>query len=137
MVAQQSALARDSDFALAPSDVSDAATRYQKFREIEAQYLAHMARHDLLLEWSAEVRATVLEAREHVWAAREARTKFREQVRQFVVGLRLTREPLSAVLRHVRSMIELLERSGAIHADGGSLEAEVLEWAIEEYESAA
>ncbi|MEP6494361.1 MAG: hypothetical protein ABJF01_16880 [bacterium] len=137
MVPQQSAFARDSEIAFVPSDVADAATRYQNFREIEAQYLAHMARHNLSLEWSAEVRATVIEARDHVRAAREARVKFREQIRRFVVGLRVAKEPLSAVLRHMRTMIEALERSGAIHSDGGRFEAEVLEWAIEEYESAA
>jgi hypothetical protein len=33
-------------------------------------------------------------------------------------------------------LIQLLENSGALKEDGGWLEAEVLEWAIEEYENA-
>jgi hypothetical protein len=32
-------------------------------------------------------------------------------------------------------MLHYLERTGALKEDGGWLEAEVLEWAIEEYES--
>jgi hypothetical protein len=38
------------------------------------------------------------------------------------------------VLRHTRQMVQLLETSGALRNDGGWLEAEVLEWAIEEFE---
>ena len=34
-------------------------------------------------------------------------------------------------------MLQLLETQGALRGDGGWLEAEVLEWAIEEYENAA
>jgi hypothetical protein len=63
--------------------------------------------------------------------------RFRAQIREFVVALRMAREPLSSVLRHTRSMLQMLELSGALRGDGGWLEAEVLEWAIEEYENAA
>ena len=41
------------------------------------------------------------------------------------------------VLRHTRTMLQLLENAGALKEDGGWLEAEVLEWAIEEYENVA
>jgi hypothetical protein len=44
---------------------------------------------------------------------------------------------LSGVLRHARSLLQMLEASGAIQSDGGWLEADVLEWAIEDYESVA
>jgi|SRR3954466_13581674 hypothetical protein len=129
--------ASDDDFGLVPREVAEAAQRYQHLKEVEKRHLALMSRHNLLADWTAEVRATVLEARERIREARTAREAFRTQVREFVVILREAREPLSAVLRHTRSMLEMLERCGAIQSDGGWLEAEVLEWAIEEYENAA
>jgi hypothetical protein len=58
-------------------------------------------------------------------------------VREFVVALRAAHEPLSSVLRQTRTMVQLLESAGAIQSDDGWLEADVLEWAIEDYESAA
>jgi hypothetical protein len=126
--------ARSDDYSLVPREVAQAAQQYQRLKEIEQQHLALMARHNLLDDWTTEVRDTVLQARERIREARAARETFRAQVREFVVTLRSAREPLPAVLRHTRSMLELLEHSGAIQADGGWLEAEVLEWAIEEYE---
>ena len=72
-----------------------------------------------------------------IFEAREARDEFRAQVREFVHALRATHEPLPAVLRYTRAMVQLLERSGALENDGGWLEAEVLEWAIEEFENVA
>jgi hypothetical protein len=127
--------ARPDDFGLVPRDVAQAAEQYQRLKAIEQQHLALMARHNLLEDWTADVRDTVLQARERIREARAARDAFRAQVREFVVALRSAREPLPAVLRHTRSMLEMLESSGAIQSDGGWLEAEVLEWAIEEYES--
>ena len=136
MALQQQAAARFDNFSLVPPDVSAAATRYQAFREIEAEHLALMAQHNLSLDWTPEVRQIVFNAGDHVRHARDARMRFRKQIREFVVALRDAREPLSAVLRHTRSMLQLLETSGALRGDGGWLEAEVLEWAIEEYETA-
>ena len=135
MVPQQHATARTNDYSVVPPDVANAAHRYQSYREIEAEHLALMARHNLLDEWTPEVRTTVLRARERVREARDARAAFRHQVREFVLALRAVREPLNAVLRRTRVMLQLLESAGAISGDGGWLEAEVLEWAIEEYES--
>ncbi len=137
MVPQQQATARSDEFSVVPPEVSGAAAQYQRFREIEAEHLALMARHNLLDDWTDDVRATVLAARERVREARVARSAFRVQVREFVLALRSTRASLPAVLRHTRVMIALLERAGAIRGDDGWLEAEVLEWAIEEYESLA
>ena len=116
-------------------EISTAATRYQVFRELEAEQLAVMARQNLLVEWTPEVRATVLAAREHIKDAREARSRFREHVRAFVLECRSAHEPLPQMLRHARSMLQGLERIGAIREDDGWLEAEVLEWAIEEFEN--
>lgn len=135
MVPQQHATARSDDYRVVPPEVAAAAARYQMFREIEAEHLALMARHNLLDEWTPDVRSTVLAARERVREAREARAEFRRQVREFVLALRASREALPAVLRHTRVMLQLLERTSSIHGDGGWLEAEVLEWAIEEFES--
>ena len=133
MVLPQPAMA--SDFQIVPPAVSGAAERYQRFKEIEKQHLALMAQHNLLDEWSEDVRATVLLARERVQEARAAREAFRLQVKEFVVALRTAGESLPTTLRHTRSMLQLLERSGAVTPDEGWLEAEVLEWAIEEFEA--
>src|SRR5215217_4133799 len=65
--------------------VAPAATRYQRLKEIERLHLALMARHDLVREWSPEVREVVLDAREHICEARAARDEFRRQVREFVL----------------------------------------------------
>jgi hypothetical protein len=56
-------------------------------------------------------------------------------LRRYIAQLRGTREPLSAVLRRVRAIVQQLEYAGAITADDGWLEADVVEWAIEDYEN--
>ncbi len=137
MGSAQRATTAVNEYSLVPAEIAAAASCYQGMKEVESVHLAEMARHNLLLEWTDEVRMVVLDAREHVRATRDARSTFRMLVREFVHALRDAREPLSAVLRHTRVMVQLLERSGAIRADDGWLEAEVLEWAIEEYENAA
>lgn len=134
---QQQATATVSDYSFAAPGLAAAATRYQTFREIEAEHLARMAKFDLSREWTAEVRQVVYNAGDHVRHARDARMQFRALVRDLVITRRLARAPLSLVLREVRSLLLRLESSGALRGDGGWLEAEVLEWAIEEYESAA
>lgn len=126
--------ARWDDCGLVPHGAAHAAQRYQQLKASEQQHLALMARHNLLADWTTEVRDTVLQARERIREARAAREAFRVQVREFVLALRAAREPLPSVLRQTRSMLEMLERSGSIQPDGGWLEAEVLEWAIEEFE---
>jgi hypothetical protein len=134
---QQQAAKPLNDYSLVPTDVAAAATRYQAFREIEAEHLALMARYNLALEWTPEVRQVVFNAGDHIRHARDARAAFRTMVREFVLSLRHAREPLSTVLQRTRSLVHLLETQGAVRGDGGWLEAEVLEWAIEEYENAA
>jgi hypothetical protein len=121
------------DCAAIPPEVSRAATRYQVYREVEAAHLSIMAQHNLLLDWTPAVRQMVFTAGEHIRHARDARSLFREQVRQHVLTLRRSSESLSDVLRETRSLISRLERSGALRGDGGDLEAEVVGWAIEEY----
>ena len=132
---QQQATARVADFSFVAGELAAAATRYQIFREIEAEHLARMSKFDLSREWTPEVRQIVFNAGDHVRHARDARLRFRAHIRDFVIGLRLSREPLSAVLRQTRSMLQSLESSGALRGDGGWLEVEVLEWAIEDYEN--
>jgi len=117
--------------------LAEAAARYQRLREIEQAHLALMGRHNLLTEWTAEVRDVVLEARARIQEACQAREAFRRDVREFVLGLRAAREGLPSVLRRTRELVQLLERTGALPADDGWVEAEVLEWAIEEFDSAA
>lgn len=137
MVFQQRASTDPVAYNSIPPEVALAATAYQRSREIEKEQLALMAQHNLLTEWTAEIRATVLQARERIREARAARELFRQQVREFVVMLRAAREPLWSVLRQTRAMVQQLESAGAIQSDDGWLEADVLEWAIEDYESAA
>ena len=132
---QQQATARVADYSIIAGELAAAATRYQTFREIEAEHLARMSKFDLSREWTAEVRQIVFNAGDHVRHARDARLRFRAHIRDFVIGLRLSREPLSAVLRQTRSILQSLESSGALRGDGGWLEVEVLEWAIEDYEN--
>ena len=137
MVFQQRASADPATFNAIPPEVARAASEYQRSREIEKELLALMARHNLLNEWTPEIRATVLEARERIREARAAREQFRLKVREFVLTLRAAREPLWSVLRQTRAMVQRLESAGAIQSDDGWLEADVLEWAIEDFESAA
>ena len=125
---------RDGVSDVAP-DVAHAASQYQRERTVEAKHLAVMASHNLFVDWSAETQAAVLEARVHVRAAREARAAFRLQVAAFVKALRIDAVPLPVVLRLTRAMVLSLQSSGALEDDGGWLEAEVLEWAIEDYQA--
>lgn len=118
-------------------EIQSAATIYQRACALEKQRLAVMARHNLLAEWTDEVRTSVLEARQTIKDAQLARAVFRGMVRGYVTQLRGTREPLSAVLRRVRGIVQQLEYSGAITSDDGWLEADVVEWAIEDYENPA
>lgn len=127
----------DASLVSVPASWADPAARYQRLREVEARHLALMSRHNLLDEWTADVRATVLQARVQIRAAREARATFREHVRRFVRSRRSAADPLKLVLRHTRQLLQVLQTTGALHDDGGWLEAEVLEWAIEDYESPA
>jgi hypothetical protein len=130
----QRATARHEIESAIPIEVAAAATRYQAVREVEAAHLALMARHNLLGNWTPEVRGSVLAAREKVRDAREARAGFRNEVRELVLTMRVRNEPLPSVLRLTRAMIHLLEDAGAVRADGHWLEAEVLAWVIEDYE---
>lgn len=134
-VPQQRVVAEVAEFNLVPPMVAAAATRYQRFREIEQHHLERMARFNLLADWTTETRSVVLDARERIREARAAREDFRRLVREFVLALRSASEPLPVVLRQTRAMLQLLETSGALRSDDGWLEAEVLEWAIEEFET--
>ncbi len=136
-VPHQRAIAEVAEYSLVPATIAAAATRYQRFREIEQLHLERMARHNLLVDWTTEVRAIVLDARERIREARVAREDFRRQVREFVLALRKADKSLPSALRHTRQMVQLLETSGALRNDGGWLEAEILEWAIEEFETIA
>ncbi|MFI5228091.1 MAG: hypothetical protein ACHQWU_03415 [Gemmatimonadales bacterium] len=133
---QPAAAAAASDAYLPSTDVALAAAEYGRFREVERDQLAVMARYNLLEEWSDDARAVVVEARERIQETCAARQHFRRHVRDSVMELRNARESLPAVLRHLRKMIEFFEMSGIIEQDGGWLEAEVLEWAMEEYSAA-
>ena len=134
MISERQAAAQSYSNHVVSHAFATAATRYQLYRELESEQLAIMARENLLSDWSAETRATVLTAREFVRDTREARTMLRDQVRAFVLGFRDSRVPLKSVLQQTRDVIQSLERAGAIKDDNGWFEAEILEWAIEEYE---
>lgn len=133
MQALDSAVRVVDDYPMIPPEVSRAATRYQVYREVEAAHLSIMAQHNLLLDWTPAVREMVFTAGEHIRHARDARSLFREQVRQFVLTRHRSTESLADVLQETRSLITRLERSGALRGDGGNLEAEVVGWVMEEY----
>ena len=133
---QHQAVARDVSPGISP-EIQYAATTYQRACALEKEQLALMARHNLLADWTDEVRHSVLEARQCIRDAQTARATFRRVVRGYVTQLRGTREPLSAVLRRVRAVVQQLEFTGAIAADDGWLEADVVEWTIEDYENPA
>lgn len=133
---QHQAIARDVSPGISP-EIQCAATTYQRACAVEKEQLALMARHNLLADWTDEVRLSVLEARQCIRDAQTARATFRRVVRGYVAQLRGTREPLSAVLRRVRAVVQQLEFTGAIAADDGWLEADVVEWTIEDYENPA
>jgi len=133
---QHQAVARDVSPGISP-EIQYAATTYQRACALEKEQLALMARHNLLADWTDEVRRSVLEARQCIRDAQTARATFRRVVRGYVTQLRGTREPLSAVLRRVRAVVQQLEFTGAIAADDGWLEADVVEWTIEDYENPA
>jgi hypothetical protein len=130
MVLPQRVTAEDS-FQLVPPVLVDAARDYQRARSAETAQLALMARESLDEAWTVDVRATVLLARQRIYETQLARAEFREQVRQFVQALRGAGESSAGVVRHTRSMIRLLESTGAVDADDGRLEAELLAWAAE------
>lgn len=135
MVPHQQIAAGDSPGALGvPSDFAACASLYRRLRRVEAQHLELMARHNLLDEWSAQVRETVLNARACVEEARSARMEFRAHIRRYVHAARMRREPLLNVLRQLRSMLHALVHAGALDDDNGWFETEVLEWAIEDYD---
>ena len=133
MISERQAVEQSVAKSAVSHDFAIAARRYQLYRERESDQLAIMARENLLTEWSAETRATVLAAREFVRDTRAARTTLRDQVRDFIIGFRNSREPLKSVLRQTRAVLQNLERTGAIRDDNGWFETEILEWAIEEY----
>lgn len=125
----------EETFQLVPPIVAATAAAYQRAHAAELEQLALMGQQDLSSEWDDHVRSTVLAARRRIHDAQEARAHFRDQVREFVATLRTAGEPTSSVLRYIRSMIQLLESTGAIVPDGRRLESEVFAWALEDYES--
>ena len=133
---QQQAVGRDVSPGIS-LEIQSAATKYQHACALEKEHLAAMARLNLLADWTEEVHLSVLEARRCIRDAQLARATFRGIVRGYIAQLRGTREPLSAVLRRVRSIVQQLEFARAITADDGWLEADVVEWAIEDYENPA
>src|SRR3954463_5546104 len=96
-------------FQLVPPVLAAAAATYQRAHAAEIEQLALMGQQDLSSEWSDDVRSTVLAARRRIHDAQQTRAHFREQIREFVATLRVAGEPMSAVLRYIRSMIQLLE----------------------------
>jgi|SRR3954462_9438674 hypothetical protein len=134
MVLPQRVTAEDS-FQLVPPRLAAAAAAYQRAHAAERAQLALMAQQNLDEEWSEDVRATVLLARQRILEAQQAGAELRKLVRDFVTTLRGAGESASAVMRHARSMIRLLESSGAGEPDDGRLAAELLVWASEACEA--
>jgi len=134
MVLPQRVTAEDS-FQLVPPRLAAAAAAYRRAHAAERAQLALMAQENLNEDWSEEVRATVLLARQRILETQQAGEQLRAQVRDFVITLRGAGESASAVMRHTRSMIRLLESTDAAEADDGRLGAELLVWATEACEA--
>jgi hypothetical protein len=133
MVLPQRVTAEES-FQLVPPSLAARAAAYQRARVAESAQLTLMSEHTLDEEWSDDVRATVLLARQRILETQQARAQLREEVVTFVTALRDAGESASAVVRHTRSMIRVLE-SSAVEPDDGRLEGELLVWATEAYEA--
>jgi hypothetical protein len=125
----------DESFPFVPFALAAAATAYQLACVAESAQLALMAQRNLNDEWNEDVRMTVLLARERIYETQQSRERFRGLVREFIAPVRDATDSVSSVLQHARSMIRLLESTGAIVSDRGRLEAEVLAWATEDDES--
>lgn len=134
MVLPQRILAEES-FQLVPPTLAAAATAYQRASAAERAQLALMGEEDLSSEWSDAVRSTVLRARERIREAERARSHLRDEARKLAATLRDAGETSASVLRHTRSVIQLLESTHAIEPDGGRLESELMAWALEDGET--
>ena len=125
-------LTAEESFPFVPPVLAAAAAAYQLARVAENAQLALMGQQDLDDEWSDDVRAVVLRARERIEETQQSRAELRRRVREFVTGLREGGDSPSSVIDHSRSMIRLLESTGVITSDDGRLEAEVVAWAAED-----
>jgi hypothetical protein len=132
MVLPQRVTAEES-FPFVPSALAAAAAAYQSARAMESEQHALMAQQSHDDEWSDEVRAMVLVARDRICVARQSRTELRERLREFVIALRDAGESPSSAIDHTRSMIHLLESTNVITSDDGRLKVEVLAWAAEDF----
>ena len=112
MVLPQRVTAEES-FQLVPPVLAAAAAAYRRALIAESAQLALMGQQSLNEDWTDDVRATVLLARQRIVETEQARVQLRDRVREFVVTLRDAGESASAVVRHTRSMIRVLESNGA------------------------
>jgi hypothetical protein len=67
----------------------------------------------------------------------EARAALRRALHDFVVPLKARGESLDGVLRHTGELLDLIRISGALSDDHGTLAADVMRLAAEEYCAAA
>jgi len=134
MVLPQRVTAEES-FQLVPPVLATAVAVYRRVRVAERAQLALMGQQSLDEEWTEGVRATVLLARQRIVETEQARAQLRDRVRDFVVALRDAGESASAVVRHTRSVIRVLESNGAVEPDDDQLGTELLVWATEAYEA--
>lgn len=107
-----------------------AAVAYARARAAELEQLSYMGRQNLEDSWTDDVRSTVLLARQRIHESQEARTLFRDQVREFVVMLRNSGRPGQSVSRHIQTLIELLQSKHGVTCDEG-VAAEMVAWATE------
>lgn len=131
MVLPQRITAEES-FPFVPPALAAAAAAYQRARATESAQLALMAEQNLDDDWSDDVRATVLLARQRINEAQQSRAELRERVREFVVARRDAGDSPSSAIDHTGSMIRLLESTGVITPDDGRLKVEVLAWVAED-----
>lgn len=107
----------EENFQPIPATLVSAANAYRRACRAEAEQLRRMGQFNLAVEWTDEVRSTVLATRDCVRDAEEARAALREQIRVRVRALRALGASPEAVARHAESMIQLLEADRSIDTD--------------------
>lgn len=103
----------EENFQPIPAALASAASAYRHACRAEAEQLKRMGQLNLAVEWTDEMRSTVLATRECVRNAEAARAALREEIQSVVRALRERGESPDAVARHAESMIQLLESAGS------------------------
>jgi hypothetical protein len=93
MISQQVAATPMYTQTAIPYEIATAATRYQVYRELEAEQLAVMARQNLLVDWT--LKSVRPFSRPASTSRMRVKARFREHIRAFVLECRSARAAAS------------------------------------------